>query len=189
MYSFTTVVSGLPRSGTSMVMQMLAAGGMEALTDGARAADADNPRGYFEFELVKALPTDHRWLDAARGKAVKVIHHLLPRLPDDRPYRVLFLDRDLDEVLMSQAKMLARSGKPGAALPAERLKAVFQQDLARIHTLLASKPNFQVLRMRHAELISSPLEQARAINAFLGGTLDEGLMAAVVDRSLHRNKV
>ena len=170
-------------------MQMLAAGGMEALTDGVRAADADNPKGYFEFELVKALPTDHRWLDAARGKAVKVIHQLLTRLPDDRPYRVLFLDRDLDEVLMSQAKMLARSGKPGAALPAERLKAVFQQDLARIHTLLASKPNFQVLRVRHAELIGTPHEQARAINVFLGGHLDEGLMAAVVDRSLHRNKV
>ncbi len=189
MAEFITVVSGLPRSGTSLVMQMLAAGGMEALTDGVRAADADNPKGYFEFELVKALPTDHRWLDAARGKAVKVIHQLLPRLPDDRSYRVIFLDRDLDEVLMSQAKMLARSGKPGAALPAERLKAVFQQDLVRIHALLASKPNFQVLRVRHAELIGTPHEQARAINAFLGGHLDEGLMAAVVDRSLHRNKV
>ncbi|MBK6831010.1 MAG: hypothetical protein IPG92_09870 [Flavobacteriales bacterium] len=110
-------------------------------------------------------------------------------MPDDRSYRAIFLDRDLDEVLMSQAKMLARSGKRGAALPAERLKAVFQQDLVRIHALLAFSTELPRLRVRYAELIGTPHEQARAINVFLGGTLDEGLMAAVVDRSLHRNKV
>ena len=188
MIDYTAVVSGLPRSGTSMMMQMLEAGGIAPLTDGVRAPDTDNPKGYFEFERVKALPADTSWLDDARGKAVKVIHRLVVQLPDDRPYRVIFVERDLDEVLLSQAKMLARMGKPGGALAADRLKAIFQQDLERVQAALGSRPNFQVLRVRHADLIAAPADQAKAINAFLGGWLDEERMAAVVDRGLHRSK-
>ncbi|MEO8590842.1 MAG: sulfotransferase [Flavobacteriales bacterium] len=189
MADFTTIVSGLPRSGTSMMMQMLAAGGLSPLTDGVRAADGDNPNGYFEFERVKALPTDTAWLDDARGKVVKVIHRLVTQLPEDRPYRVVFMERDLNEVLLSQAKMLARLGKPGGGLAAERLKVVFQQDLERVHTALSAKRDLQVLRVRHADLITDPMAKAKAINAFLGGGLDEERMSAVVDRSLHRSKV
>lgn len=189
MRPFITIVSGLPRSGTSLLMQMLAAGGMVPLTDSVRAADEDNPRGYFEFERVKGLPDDIGWLDEAHGKVVKVIHRLVVQLPEDRPYRVVFVERDLNEVLLSQAKMLARLGKPGGGLAAERLKTVFQQDLERVHTALTTKRGFSLLNVRHADLMAEPMIQAKAINAFLGGDLNEERMAAVVDRDLHRNKV
>jgi hypothetical protein len=188
MRDFTTVVSGLPRSGTSMAMQMIVAGGIAPLTDELRVPDADNPRGYFEFERVKTLRTDKAWLDDARGKVVKVIHLLLTELPDDRPYRVVFLDRDLREVVKSQSTMLARGAKAGGGLPPERLMAVYTQQLAQVDAWLAARPNFGVLRVRHADLISGPRAQAERIAAFLGGDLDVAAMAQAVDPSLHRNK-
>ena len=101
---FITVVSGLPRSGTSMMMQMLAAGGISPMTDEVRAADSDNPRGYYELEKVKHLRQDHTWLKDAVGKAVKIVHLLLMELPADRDYRVILMQRDLEEVLRSQAR-------------------------------------------------------------------------------------
>lgn len=188
MRDFTTIVSGLPRSGTSMAMQMIVAGGIPPMTDGLRAADADNPRGYFEFERVKQLRTDKAWLDEARGKVVKVIHMLVTELPDDRPYRVVFLDRDLREVVKSQSTMLARNAKAGGALAPERLMAVYETQLKQVQAWLAARPNFAVLSMKHADLIRDAAGQARAINAFLGGGLDESAMAAAVDPSLHRNR-
>ncbi len=186
--SFVTVVSGLPRSGTSMAMQMLVAGGIPALTDGLRSPDADNPRGYFEFERVKALRTDKTWLDDAMGKVVKVIHMLLMELPDDREYRVVFLDRDLREVVKSQATMLGRSGKSGGGLPPERLIAVYESQLHQVRAWLAARPNFRVLRVPHAGLIREPAPHAKAMNEFLGGGLAEPAMVAAVDPSLHRNR-
>src|SRR3569833_79554 len=114
--AFITVVSGLPRSGTSMMMQMLAAGGMPMLTDGVRGPDPDNPRGYFAFGPVKRTPQDARWLAGAPGKAVKVVHSLLPALPGGYEYRVLFMLRDMHEVLASQDTMLRRLGRCGADL-------------------------------------------------------------------------
>ena len=185
---FITVVSGLPRSGTSMAMQMIVAGGIAPVTDELRAPDADNPRGYFEFERVKSLRTDKAWIDDARGKVVKVIHMLVPELPDDRAYRVVFLERDLREVVKSQATMLARSAKAGGALPPERLMAIYQQQLKQVHAWLAARPNFTVLAVRHADFIREPAAQAAAISAFLGGDLDVAAMTAAVDPSLHRNK-
>jgi hypothetical protein len=188
MRDFVTIVSGLPRSGTSMAMQMIVAGGIPPVTDGLRAADADNPRGYFEFERVKQLKSDKAWLDDARGHVVKVIHMLVTELPDDRPYRVVFLDRDLREVVKSQSTMLARSAKSGGALPPERLMAVYDAQLKQVHAWLAARPNFAVMTVRHADLIRDASGQARAMNAFLGGGLDEAAMAAAVDPSLHRNR-
>ena len=185
---FTTIVSGLPRSGTSMAMQMVVAGGIAPVTDELRAPDADNPRGYFEFERVKSLRTDKAWIDGARGKVVKVIHMLVPELPDDRAYRVVFLERDLREVVKSQSTMLARSAKAGGALPPERLMAIYQQQLAQVHAWLAARPNFRVLPVRHADFMRDAAAQARAINEFLGGDLDVAAMTAAVDPSLHRNK-
>ncbi len=182
------VVSGLPRSGTSMVMQMIVAGGITPVTDGARTPDADNPRGYFEFERVKQLRTDKGWLDDASGKVVKVIHMLVPELPDDRSYRVVFLDRDLREVVKSQGTMLTRSAKTGGQLPPDRLLAIYQSQLATVHAWLASHPNFAVLHIRHADLIRSPASEAERINAFLGGTLSTNAMAGAVDPSLYRNR-
>src|SRR5947209_18564630 len=120
MNSEIVIVSGLPRSGTSLMMQMLEAGGLEVVTDGIRAADTDNPRGYYEFERVKKIKTDAAWLPGARGKAVKMVSQLLYDLPAGEAYRILFMDRDLDEVLASQEKMLARLGR--SAAPSAEMK-------------------------------------------------------------------
>ena len=182
------VVSGLPRSGTSLAMQMIHAGGVSAVTDGQRVNDDDNPRGYFEFERVKQLKTDKGWIDEAAGKVVKVIHMLLAELPDDRPYRVIFMERDVREVVKSQSTMLARSGRTGAQLPPERLMAIYEQQLKVLEQWLASHPNFQVLRIPYAALVANPAAFVPQINAFLGGMLNEELMCAAVDPSLHRNK-
>jgi hypothetical protein len=182
------VVSGLPRSGTSLAMQMIHAGGVEAVTDGQRASDEDNPRGYFEFERVKQLRNDRTWLDGAEGKVVKVIHLLLTELPDDRPYRVVFMQRDLGEVVRSQATMLARSGRAGGQLAPERLMAVYAQQLAAVDAWLAARPYFQVLKVPYAQMVADPATHAAAVNRFLGGTLDETGMRAAVDPSLHRNR-
>ena len=183
-----TVVSGLPRSGTSLAMQMIHAGGIPALTDGQRTSDDSNPRGYFELERVKQLKQDKSWLDEAAGKVVKVIHLLLAELPDDRPYRVVFMQRDLREVVQSQATMLARSGRPGGQLAPERLIAVYEQQLRTVEQWLAARPNFSVLRVPYAQLVSDPAGVVPTVNAFLGGTLDEARMRAAVDPGLHRNK-
>ena len=183
-----TVVSGLPRSGTSLAMQMIHAGGIPALTDGQRTSDDSNPRGYFELERVKQLKQDKSWLDDAAGKVVKVIHLLLAELPDDRPYRVVFMQRDLREVVQSQATMLARSGRTGGQLAPERLIAVYEQQLKTVEQWLAARPNFSVLRVPYAQLVSDPAVVVPTVNAFLGGTLDEARMRAAVDPRLHRNK-
>lgn len=175
-----------------MAMQMIVAGGITPLTDGVRTADDDNPRGYFEFERVKALRTDKAWLDEARGKVVKVIHMLVPELPDDRPYRVVFLDRDVREVVKSQTTMLVRSGKSGGGLPPDRLAAIYTQQLAQVHAWLAARPNFTVLSVRHAELIANPRTQAARLAEFLeqpeSARLNVDAMTAAVDPSLHRNR-
>ncbi len=186
---FTTIVSGLPRSGTSMAMQMIVAGGIEPLVDGLRIADADNPRGYYELDRVKSLRTDKSWLDGARGKVVKVIHLLVPELPDDRPYRVIFLERDLREVVQSQSAMLARSAKAGGALAPERLMAVYEAQLRQVHAWLAARPNFSVRIVKHAALLADASTEARGIAAFLGDDLDLAAMAAAVDPTLHRNRI
>ncbi|MEN9641326.1 MAG: hypothetical protein RIR77_515, partial [Planctomycetota bacterium] len=159
------VVSGLPRSGTSLAMQMIHAGGVSAVTDGQRVNDDDNPRGYFEFERVKQLKTDKGWIDEAGGKVVKVIHMLLAELPDDRPYRVIFMERDVREVVKSQSTMLARSGRTGAQLPPERLMAIYEQQLKVLEQWLASHPNFQVLRIPYAALVANPAAFVPQINA------------------------
>lgn len=183
-----TVVSGLPRSGTSLAMQMIDAGGIPALTDGQRTGDDSNPRGYFELERVKQLRQDKSWLDDAAGKVVKVIHLLLTELPDDRRYRVVLMQRDLREVVRSQAAMLARNGRAGGQLPPERLIAVYEQQLKTVEQWLAVRPNFGVLRVPYAQLVSDPSSVVPKVNEFLGGTLDEARMRGAVDPALYRNR-
>ncbi|TWT86644.1 hypothetical protein Mal64_34730 [Pseudobythopirellula maris] len=185
-----TVVSGLPRSGTSLLMQMLAAGGMEVYTDGERAADDDNPRGYLELEAVKRLKHDASWLPAARGKAVKVISHLLGDLPDGEDYRVVFLERDIEEVLDSQQKMLERLGRPGA--PRDVVRRAFAAHLAGFDRLTASREDMAVLRLPYAEIIATPKAAAERLAGFVGDAspapLDAAAMAAAVDPALYRNR-
>ena len=186
---FITVVSGLPRSGTSMMMQMLVAGGMPAVSDGLRAADADNPRGYFELEAVKKLKTDSAWLTGARGHAVKVISMLLYELPADHEYRVIFMLRDMDEILASQKEMLKRRGSAGTDSGDAAMRQHLEAHLKKVQAWLAARKNFRVLYCEHRELLRAPAEQARRIGEFLGIRLDEQAMVNAIDPSLHRNRV
>ncbi len=185
---FVTVVSGLPRSGTSLLMQMLAAGGMPVLTDGQRAADPHNPRGYFELEAVKYTRTNHSWLDRAEGKAVKVVHLLLPHLPLAREYRVIFMQRDLLEIIASQRAMLQQQGRPTANLPDARLAEIFGNQLSEVRQWLARNPNFRVLPLQHRDVLEMPLTAAQQVALFLEGGLAPKPMAAAVDSSLYRQR-
>jgi hypothetical protein len=183
-----TVVSGLPRSGTSLMMQMLAAGGLPVLTDHVRAADDDNPRGYLEFERAKQIQRDADWLDDARGKVVKLVHLLLLDLPLDRQYRVIFMRRDLREVLASQRRMLQRHGRTGAQLTDEALAGVFADQVEKVLRWLCEKPNIEVLEVAYGDLIAEPDRSVQTINRFLGGRLNEAAMASAVDPTLYRNR-
>jgi hypothetical protein len=182
-----TVVSGLPRSGTSLVMQMLAAGGHPILCDNQRPADEDNPRGYLEFAQVKALERDSSWVSQAEGKAVKIISFLLPKLPSCFEYRVIFLRRNLREVLQSQSAMLERRGQPPGP-DAEIMATYFNNHLKVVDAWLSSQPNVQVLNVDHARLIQSPGDSAIEFCRFLDATLCTDKMAACVDPDLHHQK-
>ncbi len=186
--NFITIVSGLPRSGTSLMMQMLAAGGLPVLTDALRLPDESNPRGYLEFEPVKRLRTDQSWLEQARGRAVKIIHLLLRELPTDGrfQYRVLFLRRPLEEVIASQSAMLARAGKASAEPVA--LARIFASQLAQVEQWLAAQPCFTVRQVEYHRLVREPTIVAGELNAFLGGGLDPTLMARAVDPKLYRHR-
>jgi hypothetical protein len=179
------VVAGIPRSGTSLVMQMLAAGGVPLLRDDVRGPDPDNPRGYFELEAAKRLARDSGWLDQACGRAVKIVHALVPELPPRHRYRVLLVERRMDEVLVSQERMLARGASTPPVADA-RLGDVFAAQLAAAKRWLAAQPNADWLLLRHADLIGRPADCAARIDHFLGGALDREAMVAVVEPALYR---
>ncbi len=184
------IVSGLPRSGTSLMMKMLQAGGMPLLVDHLRTADEDNPQGYYEYEPVKQLDKGQaHWLPEAQGKAVKVISALLPHLPLNYHYRVIFMQRHLAETLASQHKMLQNRGEVANLLDDEQqLTELFQQHLQEIHQWLAQQPNFQQLNVDYNELLAHPQPAVRAINRFLSSQLDEQQMIGAIDPSLYRNR-
>jgi len=183
------VVSGLPRSGTSLMMNMLRAGGVPIVTDELRTADDDNPRGYFELERVKQLAKgDAAWVQEANGHAVKVISALLEHLPATTTYRVLFMQRRLPEVLASQRKMLERRGEPTDTVPDEKMAALFEKHLEKIEGWLAQQPNFSVLYVPYHELAERPEGQLDRIVDFLGLPLDRDAMLAAVDPALYRNR-
>lgn len=189
-HSSVTIVSGLPRSGTSMLMRMLEAGGLPPLTDNQRTADMDNPQGYYEFERVKQLDRgDTAWLATAPGHAVKVISMLLQHLPVTYHYKVIFVERHIAEVLASQRKMLTHRHEETDAADDAELTALFQKHLVAIRHWLAQQPNFQVLYIHYSDLLREPEAQADQINQFLGGGLDVSKMATVVDPNLYRNRV
>ncbi len=182
-----TVVSGLPRSGTSLLMQMLRAGGHAILCDEERPPDAHNPRGYFEYRKVRGLERDSTWLAEAEGKAVKIVSPLLPRLPERYEYRVIFMRRDLEEVLGSQEQMLTGLGQP-AGPSRDVMRAHFERHLRQIEEWLPSRPEIRVFNCSHADVLRSPETLAREIAAFLGLELDVSEMVKVVDPALHRQK-
>ena len=185
---FITIVSGLPRSGTSMMMQMLVAGGIPALTDSIRAADEDNPRGYYELEAVKKVKEDSSFLDRANGKVVKMVHLLLYDLPARHRYRVVFMRRQIEEVLASQKVMLERMGKQGGKLSDADLARVFESQIAQLQEWLPRQPNFDVCYVSYNQVMQDPAPVVQELNAFLGGGLDTGAMMRSVDPSLYRRR-
>ncbi len=198
-----TVVSGLPRSGTSMMMQMLAAAGLELATDGLRRPDSDNPNGYFELDAVRGLPRDASFLKGVVGQVVKIVSPLLRHLPSDHDYRVVFMDRDLDEVLASQRAMMSRSGGDDEGPEVdEKMARAFANQLERTRTWLAERSNISTCYVRHDSVLASPEPSAKTIMDFLARTgafegLDSGAldpqavvhrMAAVVDPALQHQR-
>lgn len=184
------VVSGLPRSGTSMAMRMLELGGLETVTDGERTADEDNPRGYWEDERVKELGgegVDKTWLRSARGRAVKIISFLLKDLPPDNNYRVLLMRRDLDEVLASQKKMLERRNE-SASTEDDRMRELWENHLWRVGYLLKHRPEFEWIELHYSDVLSDAAGQARRIAEFLRMDLDTARMASAVEARLYRNR-
>jgi len=189
MSSLITVVSGLPRSGTSMMMKMLEAGGMPPLADGVREADDDNPKGYYEFERVKKLPDDTGWLPDAEGKAVKIITQLLLKLPASHGYHVVFMRRKIDEILASQKKMLIRRGTYKEGGPSEdRMRGIMLKHVDQVIAWMKSQGNVEFLEVDYNGMLADPAPRVPEINEFLGGTMDESAMLAVVDPDLYRQR-
>jgi hypothetical protein len=184
------VVSGLPRSGTSMAMTMLGAGGVPLLTDGQRTADVSNPKGYFEFEPVKELHKqgDTAWLREARGKAVKIVSFLLTWLPESHSYKVVFMQRDLHEVIASETAMLLERGEAPDAGREAHTRAIYEQHLDKVHRFLANRRCFELLIVKYGDVLHHPAREARRIGAFVGRPLDVDAMAAVADPALYRNR-
>ncbi len=171
-----------------MMMGMLEAGGIPSFADGVRAADEDNPRGYFEFERVKQLALDDEWLEQATGKSIKVISALLERLPPRFEYRVVFMQREMNEVLASQRAMLERRGRGGDQPDDARMGALFSKHLAKVRAELANRPELRVCYIEHRDAIASPQRTAATVNAFLDGDCDESAMAGAVEARLYRQR-
>jgi hypothetical protein len=183
-----TIVSGLPRSGTSMMMKVLQAGEMEVFTDNLRTADEDNPKGYFELEDVKALKDgDDAWVKDAPGKVVKVISSLLEYLPTGYKYKIVFMRREIAEVLASQKQMLIRRGEPSTQ-DDQKMAEMFQEHLKRARVWLANQPNMEVLYVDYNALMADPDPAIKAVAEFLDLTEHLDAMLAVPDKKLYRQK-
>lgn len=184
------VVSGLPRSGTSMMMTMLAAAGLPVVTDEIRTADEDNPKGYFELEQIKDLDKtrDKSWLRQHRGKVVKIISFLLKDLPDDNAYKVLFMRRNLDEVIASQNKMLVRRGEPTDPAGDAKMIENYKLHLRKVELMIRDKANVRWLDVSYNDVVQDPRKPAAEVAGFLGSGLDVDRMVSAVDASLYRNR-
>lgn len=186
---YITIVSGLPRSGTSMMMNMLEAGGLQILTDGIRTADVSNPNGYFELERVRDLQRgDRDWIGEMDGRGMKVISTLLHFLPPEHQYRVLFMRRELREILSSQAEMLHRQGKPELGIGDADIAEIYQEHLESVEQWLEMQPNFEVLQVNYNDLLSAPLVQVDRVSQFLGGELERDVMLGVISPRLYRKR-
>ncbi|TXT60394.1 MAG: hypothetical protein BAJALOKI2v1_110054 [Promethearchaeota archaeon] len=178
------VVSGLPRSGTSMMMQMLKDGGVEILADNKRKADRNNPKGYLELQAVKRLHKDNSCLENVEGHAVKVISHLLEYLPEDKRYKVIFMDRNLDEIIESQQKMLKKDSDD---FPPEIIEA-FKKEIKNVELWVEENDNVEIIRIKYPEVIKNPEEQVQQVLDFLDLDLNKKKMVEVVDPNLYRNR-
>jgi hypothetical protein len=182
------VVSGLPRSGTSMMMKILSEGGLPIVTDELRSADDDNPNGYFELESVKQMAAGNvTWLSNATGKVVKVISYLLEYLPSEYIYKVIFMEREIQEILTSQRKMLEHR-KTSSHIDDAEMEAKFQKHLAVVKPWLARQPNMDVLYMSYNALMSDPEPHCRRVVEFTRAPLNLSRMLAVPNAQLYRNR-
>ena len=182
-----TIVSGLPRSGTSLMMQMLEAGGLLPFTDGVRTADESNPKGYYELEAVKRTKQDPSWLDNAAGRCVKMISMLLYDLPPGRAYRVIFMRRNMDEILASQSAMLKRRGE-GQGAGDDEMRKHYEAHLQKLELWLKAQKNISVLYCDYNSLVGKPREHVERIREFLEIPLDVDRMTGAVDPALHRQR-
>jgi hypothetical protein len=184
------IVSGLPRSGTSMMMNMLTAANLEIVSDRVRTADEDNPKGYFEDERVKDLEKsgDRAWLRDCRGKVIKIISFLLKDLPPDNRYKVIFMRRDLNEVMASQNKMLRRRGEPVDESSNQKMIELYRSHLEKVDFSLRNRPNVEYVDIEYREAVADPRVQAERVVEFLGLDLDVDRMAQAVDPALYRNR-
>lgn len=186
-HNYITVVSGLPRSGTSMMMSALQKGGMVLLTDHIRLADANNPKGYFEYEPVKKLPKGETgWLRQACGKAVKIISALIEFLPDRYHYKIIFMEREMDEILASQERMLVRYGKENQAnAKDEHIQKSYEEHLTKLKLWLKEKNRMQTYFISYNDILRQPLTRFKQVASFLDHRVDPNAMAKVVDANLY----
>lgn len=183
------IVSGLPRSGTSMMMEILKAGGIQSLTDGLREADIDNPRGYFEYERVKKLPEgNYAWLSGAIGKAVKIIAPLLPYLPDNYTYNVIFMKRNMEEILSSQRVMLQRKGQDTQDEVEKEILNLYNENLKSVIKFMNDNTHFSYTFCDYNVILGSPLQSIGQIVNFLDLQLDIKKMVKVVEPTLYRQR-
>jgi len=186
---YIIVVSGLPRSGTSMMMKMLEAGGQPILTDNLREADANNPNGYYEFERVKQLPDgNYGWISDAGGRVVKIVTGLIMNLPSDYKYKVIFMQRAMKEVLSSQKKMLGRLGKEDDKVEDDKMKKIYQEHLKQVNAWIAKQSNIEVLYVNYNTMLGNPLDSLQKVNEFLDGAMDVNVMAGVINKELYRER-
>ena len=187
--SYVVIVSGLPRSGTSMMMKMLDAAGIPPLTDNIRTPDEDNPKGYYEYERVKKLREgDFTWLHQARGKSVKVISALLPHLPPEYEYRVIFMRRLMDEILASQRKMQVNRGEDPDKVSDEDLAQLYEKHLNETYNWLNGQKNLRWVDISYNALLEDPVPQLAQVHQLLDGIPDVDRMREVVDRRLYRQR-
>ena len=183
------VVSGLPRSGTSMMMKMLEAGGLSPMTDNIRTADDDNLQGYYEFERVKAMKEgDTAWVGEAQGKVIKVISALLEHLPSAYQYKIVFMEREMMEILASQRKMLERRGKPGNPAEDGKFAELYGKHLEKVKAWLAGQANISVLYVRYNEMVENPTGYAVKVAEFLGIPVDVKAMGDVPQEQFYRQR-
>jgi predicted AlkP superfamily phosphohydrolase/phosphomutase/tetratricopeptide (TPR) repeat protein len=183
------IVSGLPRSGTSLMMQMLQAGGMQVMTDGERQADEDNPEGYLEWEAIKKLKTQPELMEQARGKVTKVISMLLPNLPRQYKYKLVFVLRPIEEIVASQKKMIARRGTKGAELDPEQLTKSLTRHREEILKLIQNL-GMDMLPVRYHRILEDPDKVVERLVRFVGADrLPNAIaMSSAVRQDLYRNR-
>lgn len=186
------LASGLPRSGTSLMMQMLEAGGMKILTDEKRGADEDNPKGYYEWEPIKQIDTIPELLDAQGldGRAIKCISMLLQKMPPKHNYKVIFMMRPIEELVQSQRKMIDRLVTQGPEADTEQLYRALTAHSNQTRNWLKSAPHMEFIEVDYPTLVKDPAPQISRVVEFLGAErLPKcAAMAEVVDPSLHRKK-